>query len=180
MSEGLIGSRNREVDSLGKILGKLGDVMTSSSQARVQEAIEQMYDILRNADGIEIDEGFRYHMRGKLWEDALLIGFVINRVINRWRDKGYYPVDNEFAYFAMPSEETYVFLNSMRTPELMNVYPERMNILTVLDSGLIGVRGQDEGYCVFHIPKDHSMRKEAEDMIRRLSKAAKPAGITYP
>lgn len=179
LSEGLIGSRNRNLGSVGEFFERIAGIMTSTqtNQVQVREAIEELYNFLCEAPGVIIRDGYIYDMSKKEWKDEVLIGFLTKSWLGK--RNGRIPVDNEAAYFVMPSEDICAILDAGQVPKIENMTPGRMGIFVgpknpknKRDRNIIRTAMIEEATCVFSIPKNHPLRREAENICREIYSAA--------
>lgn len=177
LSEGLIGSRNRNLGSVGEFFERIAGIMTSvqTNQVQVRGAIEELYNFLCEAPGVIIRDGYIYDMSKKEWKDEVLIGFLTKSWLGK--RNGRIPVDNEIAYFVMPSEDIYDILDAGQFPEIKNITPGRMGIFVGPKNekggrNIIRTAMIEEATCVFCIPKNHPLRREVENICREINSAA--------
>lgn len=176
LSEGLIGSRNRNLGSVGEFFERITGIMTSvqSNQIQVQGAIGDLYNFLYDAKGLIVRDGYTYDLAKKEWKDEVLIGFLTRPWLGK-RD-GRIPASKDYAYFVMPSENIYAVLSVDRVPKVENMELGRMGIfigpMNERGRKLIRTAMEEEAAYVFSIPKNHPLRKEAEDMCRKMNAAA--------
>ncbi len=176
LSEGLIGSHNRNLVPVGEFFERIISIMTSvqSNQIHVQGAIGELYNFLYDAKGLIVRDGYAYDMINKVWKDEVLIGFLTTPWLGKQDDR--IPVSKEYAYFIMPSENIYAVLSADRVPKVETMELGSMGIfIGPWKEGsrkLIMTAENEDAAYVFSIPKNHPLRKEAEDMCRKMNAAA--------